>query len=369
MKLMYLYDGGDMRHRVLTGIDHKVLAQVKTFNENEVQCELVCPPRRGNISTLLQCIPFFPDRTIWSDALTTADVDAVYLRRPVYVSKELIAQLKRLRKRLPHVKILFEIPTWPYDKEMQTPRYLPVLIKDRIYRRRLKGLVDYIVDISGTDNILGIPTIHIHNGIDLDLVRKRHPSYQSDCVHLVFVAMFSEWHGADRVLEGLKLYMQSDYKQRIIVHFVGEGPSYRNLVNLTKEYRLESCVMFHGNCNREEMDHIYDECTMGIASLGLHRIGIGDASTLKTREYLAKGLPFVYSGAIQEFEQDPVDFCLQFTDDESPIDIDDVIDFHKLLYEKYSEEDLINRIRRYAEMHIGMTETLRPVIEVLQNGD
>ena len=66
---------------------------------------------------------------------------------------------------------------------------------------------------------------------------------------------------------------------------------------------------------------LYDRCHFAIASLGLHRIGIDVASTLKTREYLAKGMPFVYSGEVDVFRDEPAHFCMAVPADETPVDV------------------------------------------------
>lgn len=114
------------------------------------------------------------------------------------------------------------------------------------------------------------------------------------------------------------------------------------------------------------MDAIYNKCSMALASLGLHRIGLSIASTLKTREYLAKGIPFVYSGEIDVFREDPVDFCFQVPADESPIDIEKLVAFHDRLYAREPEDDLIARIRSYAESHVGMNAAMKNVIDYIK---
>lgn len=367
MLVRYIYDGGELDGRVLMGIDHKVLSQVNSFNAAGFDCKLVCPKRKGRLATIMQSIPFVPDRTNWSTAFSD-NVDALYIRRPVYISRAFLKALKKYKQDKPNLKVLFEIPTWPYDKEMENPRYGLVLMKDRFYRKQLKDVVDAIVDLSGTERIFGIPTIQIQNGIDLGTVLERRPSLNPETINIAFVALFSKWHGADRLIEGLRSYMANGGERKVVVHFVGEGPAFKSMVDMVKRYGLESCAVFHGNCTRAQMDAIYDQCTFAVASLGLHRIGLESASTLKTREYLAKGLPFAYSGVIKEFEDDPVDFCIQCPADDSEIDIEQIAAFHDRLYSDSSEDELIRRIRDYANRHVGMLQTMKPVFDFIKNG-
>ena len=113
------------------------------------------------------------------------------------------------------------------------------------------------------------------------------------------------------------------------------------------------------------MDEVYDRCTLAIASLGLHRIGLSSASTLKTREYLAKGIPFLYSGIIDVFENEPVSFCLPVEADDSPINIPKLIEFHDFIYASSSQEEVISTIRQYAEENVSIEKTLADVVEYI----
>ncbi|WP_165045976.1 glycosyltransferase [Adlercreutzia sp. ZJ138] len=261
-----------------------------------------------------------------------------------------------------------EIPTYPYDSEMKTLRTWPLLVKDGYHRRYLKNYVDRIVDLSGHDKIFGIPTIQIINGIDLRSISPRTPSGISSVgtLNLACAATFAGWHGIDRLLAGLAKYKQSRGGRKIRLHLMGAGSELRRLKGMAEGLALDDSVAFYGQCDRAQMDEVYDRCSMAIASLGLHRIGIDRASTLKTREYLAKGIPFVYSGEIDVFKSYPVDFCLQVPADESPVDVGKLVEFHDELYRRETERGLISRIRHYAEEHVSMDAAMANVVEYIK---
>lgn len=62
-----------------------------------------------------------------------------------------------------------------------------------------------------------------------------------------------------------------------------------------------------------------------IGSLGRHRSGITVIKTLKNREYATRGIPFIYSEQDSDFDHQP--YVLKAPADESPIDIQQIIDF------------------------------------------
>ena len=301
----------------LTGVDRKVLSQIKAFNDLGVECRFrYCARPISFLKKAISCMPFASDGVDWPDAGELGELDFLYIRRPVYVSRDFLRFLKVFREQNPRAIVFYEIPTYPYDAEMKGFNHL-ALLKDRHNRIKMNGLVDRIVDLSGQEQIFAIPTIQIINGIDLDQVAVRAPNAEGTDLNLLFVAMFADWHAADRAIRGIDEYIRSGGVRNVVLHLVGGGDSISSLESLTHSLGLKDHVVFHGYCDADEMNGLYDACDMAIASLGLHRIGIEMASTLKTREYLAKGIPFVYSGKIDVCEDSPVDFSLEVPADDS----------------------------------------------------
>ena len=68
------------------------------------------------------------------------------------------------------VKIIFEIPTYPYDQEYATLKEKFQIAADRLFRKQFCKYVDRIVTFSNDDTIFGCPTIRISNGIDFNSI-------------------------------------------------------------------------------------------------------------------------------------------------------------------------------------------------------
>ena len=90
---------------------------------------------------------------------------------------------------------------------------------------------------------------------------------------------------------------------------------------------MEEYVILHGKMHGEDLDHLFNSCDFGIGSLGRHRVGIDKIKTLKNREYAARGIPFVYSETDTDFDQKP--YVFKVPADETPIDINHIIQFYK----------------------------------------
>ena len=351
------------------GVHSKVISQCKTFQSVGFSCHIESPRQViGPLRKLQLRLPFASDGIEWKDLVDPHNCDCLYIRRPDFISFDMIQALEFVKKENPDIRILLEIPTYPYKREYANIRKLPMLLKDSLHRGKLRNCIDRVVDLSGEKAIFDIPTLRMMNGVDLSRLSARRSSpAKSEELNVICVAAFAEWHGIDRFLSGMKeRERKGGGSRRVWLHLLGEGPALDALKKQVKDYDLQNHVTFYGQCNRRQMDEVYDKCQLAIECLGCHRKGIAVSSSLKSREYLAKGMPFVYSGEIDVFADNPVDFCLRVPSDESPIDIDELIEFSDRLHDCESEEGLIGRIRKYAEDHVSMDAAMKNVINYLK---
>jgi len=91
-------------------------------------------------------------------------VKLIYVRYP-FSEPFFIRFLRECKER--GLKVLLEIPTYPYDEELSTFK----LFIDRAFRKRLHKYIDKVITFSNHREIFGIPTIRISNGIDIEEVK------------------------------------------------------------------------------------------------------------------------------------------------------------------------------------------------------
>jgi glycosyltransferase involved in cell wall biosynthesis len=231
------------------------------------------------------------------------------------------------------MKVVMEIPTYPYDQEYFNKAMRRQLIQDKLFRNIFAKQLDAIVTFSEEDIIFGQQTIRISNGIDFDSVRmKKESHHPANELHLIGVAEIHRWHGFDRVFKGLADYYATPKDMKVYFHVVGYffSPVEENeITEIIKTYHLEPYVILYGKKHGEELDKIFDQCDFGIGSLGRHRVGIEHIKTLKNREYAARGIPFVYSETDTDFDKRP--YVLKVSADETAIKIEDIIEFYQQL--------------------------------------
>lgn len=357
----------------LTGIQQKILSQIKAFNQEGLHCEKKYLPRGDEkigvfIGALLSLIPGANMFPVWQDEEEFAKLDYIYFRRPIAVTSAMRKFFKRVKERNPNIRIVMELPTYPYDGELQTVFLFPFLWKDRFNRKKLIGLVDAITVISAENTereIWGIPAIPFQNGYDVGRVEIAEMPEDKNCIHLSCIAMFQPWHGYERLLLGMQQYYENGGKREIKCHMIGEGLELKKYKKIAENKHLKDRVIFHGKQSGEQLDQLYNQMDIGVCSLGIYKINVsGSVSVLKSREYMAKGLPMITGCPIDVFEGKDVDFVCEFENNDSILDVNAIIAFYDRIHQK---ENLRASIRQFAMETVDMTHTMKPVIDLIKN--
>lgn len=262
---------------------------------------------------------------------TSNHINFVYIRSNHNANLFTINMVKKLKQN--GIKVVMEIPTYPYDQEYGSWWFRRQILQDIFFRKNFAKQLDAIVTFSEDDFIFGQHTIKISNGIDFDYIKvKQKLNDTSKELNLIGVAEIHYWHGFDRLVSGLANYYSKPRDYIVNFHVVGYFFSHEDEIaffSIINKYNMNEHIIIYGKKSGEELDAIFDKCDMGIGSLGRHRVGIQNIKTLKNREYAARGIPFLYSETDSDFENKP--FVLKMPADETPVDINRVIDFYKKL--------------------------------------
>jgi len=346
MKILFLVYHGFSE---VSGISKKIHYQVKGLRENGHDVRLCY---YGFAENGHRC-RYIDDKIIkdygtgkWAGIRQRTDYDCVYdycVREGIQLvyarcfqnaNPWLIQFFKRLKKAGIHA--VTEIPTYPYDSEFvgfpfQTRMNLKI---DQLFRHQLYAQMDAVVTFSDAKEIYGQRTINISNGVDFDSIPLHEPLTMNHELHLIGVAEVHYWHGYDRLIAGLgEYYKQTDYHRDVFFHIVGGvGPSemYDSMhapgfAELIEKYGIKDKVIFHGQLFGQQLDDVFNQCQFAIGSLARHRSGITAIKTLKNREYATRGIPFIYSEQDSDFDAQP--YVVKASADESPVNIQQIIDF------------------------------------------
>jgi len=141
----------------------------------------------------------------------------------------------------------------------------------------------------------------ISNGIKSNGFPVRsHAQAHNGQINMIGVALVSNWHGFDRVIEGISNYKGNN---EFIFHIVGNGPEVDTLKNLANRQKVTNNVIFHGFKSGESLNELFNRCEIAVSTLALHRKGLSEHCSLKSREYCARGIPFIYAGTDPDFKE------------------------------------------------------------------
>ncbi|WP_068546650.1 hypothetical protein [Thalassotalea crassostreae] len=285
--------------------------------------------------------------------------DLIYIRRIIPITFALLNLLSNLRKSFTNTKIIYEYPTYPWEKELLSEKKYLFYIIDRLLFKHLENRVDKIV-VVGSSLTLGSKYLNINNAISLEQFNfQESPKKVNSQLNLISVANFNIFHGIDRLLEGLSLYVSNNPNITVNIHLVGPIADSLGIQGIIEKHRLEKYVNIHGYLEGEKLEEVFATSDLAVGCLGVHRKGVLSLNSLKNREYCARGLPFIFSEKDDAIEKHEPTFIFKVPFDDSPIDIKSVVDF----YEKLNLNQ--EQIRNFASEHLSWGNEMRKVLETV----
>jgi len=282
--------------------------------------------------------------------------DLVYMRyMPTFFNAPGALRLMKNRG----AKLMIEHPTYPanYARTTSALRRPVFMYTDHVFEK-IKPMVDcYAVmgdDCGGT--VDGKPAINIVNGVDVESLPLHQTPDNGSEIHLLALASMSYWQGYDRLINAMA---QWKGEERFVLHMVGtEGDgSLAAWMQLAKELGLDQQVVYEGQLHGEALDSMDARCDLGVGGLGLHRRLIKTAISLKLREYMARGLPFMY--AVEDVSVPwPERFCVKVANDDSLVDLKAVRDF---VMNVRTMPGFASEMRAYACENMSWQDVLRDV--------
>ena len=113
---------------------------------------------------------------------------------------------------------------------------------------------------------------------------------------------------------------------------------------------LNDCVTFHGPLYGEALEALIASCDLGVGSLGMFRYGLQQGMTLKVREFMARGLPFISAVVDPALPDGTRLLPAGVSNDETPIAMAEIVTFAR---RAKADAALPSAMRAYAEQHLS----------------
>lgn len=268
-----------------------------------------------------------------------------------------------------------EIPEYLSHLKSEVSPIIRVLKMTRLKLERRYGheILSHVKGIIGvTDEIMNaelnrvnkaIPSATIPNGIAVkNITQTGFKPFDGKTLDLIMIAgSFSPWHGLERIISSINLY-----KGKVTINFHIVGNITKNDIS-SLPYDC-SKVTFHGLKYGAEHDQIMKGMNCAVSTMALYKKDMNEACSLKTREYTARGIPFVLAYKdpdLQHVDKD-CEFYLSFANDESEIQIEKIISFAGRMTKKSHKESISDYMREYALKYMDWTAKMTKYSEFLE---
>nr|WP_179852322.1 glycosyltransferase [Prochlorococcus marinus] len=236
-------------------------------------------------------------------------------------------------------KVIFaEFPSYPYRRILSKHnefKYKIAFLLDSFCLPFVKYAYTYALNIGSNRNILGLKTLFISNGIDIDSYKSKKNNFNTNKKRLnfLFIGNLINYHGLDRLINGISIFLEQkgELLELNLDIISSDTDEYKRLKNLVNSLRLNKYINFISGVYNKQLNYYYDKADIGLSALAWHRVDITFPSNIKSREYCVFGLPYLYSG------KDPLinnkfKYAFQVPGDNSPIDIMKILKFKNLIY-------------------------------------
>ena len=373
MNGLYLtvYDTNDTS----SGVCKKIKSQVKVFEENGINIDIIDPNSISVIKNSYMVDAFYAILgknninlyrmfDVIKQKMLEKKYNFIYIRYPL-MDKFQVDFFKSIKKTYPSLKLFFEIPTYPYDSEIRLSQRL-VSLNDKKFRKQLKDFADRIITYSKDKKIFGVKTINISNGIDYTRFKLRTPIQHSG-INVVAVALFEKWHGYDRFLNGMFQQPEIVRANNIHLYLAGKGRVLSKYKSETMKHKLSKYVHFMGEIHGEELNLLYNQADIALDSMGRHRVGVYFNSSLKGKEYCAYGVPII-SGVTTELDSlKDFKYYLRVPADESVINMNDVVSFFYKCYNEKTSIEVAEEIRNFTIPFFELGKAFKPVVDYIKD--
>jgi len=241
-----------------------------------------------------------------------------------------------------HGKLIVEINT--NDKEEFKKSFLLDLYNKTtrdLFLKNVDGFVCVSNELKEVFKIYNRPILVIANGIDI----KRYEFFKETSnfkPNLVFIGSPNQaWHGVEKIK-----FLANKLKN---FHFHIIGINGKNTGNLT----------YYGYVDDKKARELVAKMDIGISTLSLYINNMKEASPLKSRQYLAQGLPIIYAYNDTDINEE-YSFCYKLPN--SPDNVKNHIrNIEKFILQVFKKEHIREQARIYAKRHldISVKETKR----------
>ena len=253
------------------------------------------------------------------------EIDMIYMRYRLY--------MPFINKIFKNNRVVMEInseDTLEYKLHSQLTHMYNSMTRS-YFLKHIDAFVSVSYELQKKFEYLNKPIEVIGNGIDFKEygVETREPN---KVPILVFIGTPNQsWQGLD------KIEMMAEHFKEYQFYIIGSnGEDTQN-------------IQYFGYLTKEESTKIINKCDVGIGTLSLYKKGLTEASPLKSRQYLACGLPLIYAYNDTDIPNN-VEFGLRLENTENNMNYEKIDNF---IQNVFNNKNISLKARKFSEEILG----------------
>lgn len=243
-----------------------------------------------------------------------------------------------------HAKVVIEAHGYPYREWTRSLLYTFINIRDVLYESSGRKYIDLVAAISNRENIWGRKTIFIDNAIDINSIKLHNRKPEENILNLISIAIEQPYHGYEKVIRGLDNYYKNGGTRKISIFMVGEYS--KKTKELVHALKLNQFIFFTGKLYGKQLEDMYDKADLAVGTFS-KRANDEYGSSIKTKEFFAKGIPFINGWREYTFD-DSCPYMKRFDMGDTYIDFNRVVSFYDSIKDN---KNISTEMRKFAKEH------------------
>jgi hypothetical protein len=224
---------------------------------------------------------------------------------------------------------------------------------------KLKGVVAFTPEFANMlkKKSLGrAKTIYNRDGADCNYVKPRKYIAQDGPIRMIFLkgsSMQQPWAGLERLVASIKA--RPDIPCELYI----TGKIYN------PESFTEPFIRLTGRLSEEELTELINKVDIGVSNLANYMIGFNETTNLKSRDYYARGLPFIQANTMPDIERtEGANYYLNLPNTTELIDMDLVRGFVNKIRNNLQHPE---EMHEFAKEHLIWDKTVVELINEINN--
>jgi glycosyltransferase involved in cell wall biosynthesis len=272
---------------------------------------------------------------------------SIYFRR-MFPFFKLIKLMKKFY--FHNIHIYYEIPTYPFffeqisESKHKLYTILKLIFEIYFFHSIKRYIYRFPVIVCNSKKKLWKNMRSFSNGINNTEIHSFEIN-DSSKFNIIGVGTIYKYHGYEKIIESIKKHNGKLIDGKVILfHIVGKSTQIDKLKFLTKKFKIEKNIIFHGEQPYDFIYNLYRISNLGIGTLSLNLRNADIDTGLKNMEYIRHSIPVLTSGNIKGLDDS---YYIKISPQECYFNLNDIWEKSLIVKRNLKNPELVREFKKY----------------------